>query len=163
MEIVPFGPDDVEPLRQYVEVVNAARALDSPWVHPATVPGEEGRFRYGWDGEVETPYVALADGRPVAVGRLATSEYDNQHLAWLGLQVDPAHRRRGFGTAVLEALVAATRDLGRTSIGADGWDADSTTGFAARHGLEQKSVAIQRRQLLAELDWAEIERLHKEA
>ena len=64
---------------------------------------------------------------------------------------------------MLEALVEEIRASGRTSIGIDGWDSESTRGFAARHGLEPKSSAIQRRQWLADLDWAEIERLHKEA
>ncbi len=163
MEIVRFGPDDADRLTQYVDVVNAARDVDSPWQHPDTVKGAEGRFRHGWDGEVETPFVALVDGRPVAVSRFATSEYDNLHLAWVGVQVDPAHRRRGHGTEVLEALVEEVSAAGRTSIGIDGWDSESTRGFAARHGLEPKSSAIQRRQWLADLDWAEIERLHKEA
>lgn len=163
MEIVRFGPDDADRLAQYVDVVNAARDVDSPWQHPDTVKGAEGRFRHGWDGEVETPFLALVDGRPVAVSRFATSEYDNLHLAWVGVQVAPAHRRRGYGTEVLEALVEEIRASGRTSIGIDGWDSESTRGFAARHGLEPKSSAIQRRQWLADLDWAEIERLHKEA
>ena len=35
--------------------------------------------------------------------------------------------------------------------------------FAARHGLEEKSRAVERRQHLAELDWAALERLHDEA
>jgi GNAT superfamily N-acetyltransferase len=163
MEIHRFGPDDADRLQQYVEVVNAAKAVDSPWVPPSTPRSEEGRFRYGWDGEVEAPYVGLEGDVPVAVGRVATTDYDNLHLAWLGLQVHAAHRRRGHGTAMLEALVEETKARGRTVAGMDGWDAESTRGFAARHGFEPKSVAVQRRQTLAELDWGEIERLHKEA
>ena len=163
MEIEPFGPDDADRLAQYTEVVNAARAVDSPWQHPATLLSEEGRFRYGWDGEVEAPYVGLVDGVPVAVGRVATTDYDNLHLAWLGVQVHPEHRRRGHGTRMLEELVKEVRARGRTSIGIDGWDDEGARGFAARHGLEQKSAAIERRQQLAELDWVAIERLHAEA
>jgi GNAT superfamily N-acetyltransferase len=163
MEIHRFGPDDTDRLQQYVDVVNAAQAVDSPWVRPATMRNQEGRFRYGWDGEVEAPYVGLDGGVPVVVGRVGTTDYDNLHLAWLGLQVHPDHRRRGHGTAMLEALVEETTARGRTSIGTDGWEAESTNGFAARHGLDQKSAAIQRRQFVAELDWAEIESLHKEA
>jgi GNAT superfamily N-acetyltransferase len=163
MEIHRFGPDDADRLRQYVDVVNTARAVDSPWQRPATLLSEEGRFRYGWDGEVEAPYVGLDGDLPVVVGRVATTDYDNLHLAWLGVQVHADHRRRGHGTAMLEALVGETRARGRTSIGIDGWDDESVRGFAAVHGLVEKSSAIQRRQLPAELDWAEIERLHKEA
>jgi GNAT superfamily N-acetyltransferase len=163
MEISRFGPDDTDRLSAYVDVVNAARALDSPWQHPSTLKSAEGRFRHGWDGEVETPFLGLVEGTPVAVGRLATSEYDNLHLAWLGVQVHPDHRRRGYGSELLAALVAETRELGRTSIGLDGWDSEATRAFAARHGLEQKSVSIERRQLVAELDWGAIERLHSSA
>lgn len=163
MEIHRFGPDDADRLRQYVDVVNTARAVDSPWQRPATLLSEEGRFRHGWDGEVEAPYVGLEGGLPVVVGRIATTDYDNLHLAWLGVQVHADHRRRGHGTAMLDALVGETTARGRTSIGIDGWDDESVRGFAARHELVEKSSAIQRRQLPDELDWPEIERLHKEA
>ncbi|HEX5089314.1 MAG TPA: GNAT family N-acetyltransferase [Nocardioides sp.] len=163
MEIHRFGPDDTDRLQQYVEVVNAARAVDSPWQHPDTLSGVEGRFRHGWDGEVEAPYVGLDGDLPVAVGRVGTTDYDNLHLAWTGVQVHPDHRRRGHGTAMLEVLVDEVKARGRTSAGIDGWDDESTRGFAARHGFEQKSAAIQRRQHLAEVDWGDIERLHKEA
>jgi GNAT superfamily N-acetyltransferase len=163
MEITPFGPDDTDRLLQYVEVVSAARAVDSPWQHPATLRSEEGRFRYGWDGEVEAPYVALVDGVPVAVGRVATTDYDNLHLAWLGVQVHPEHRRRGHGTSMLDELVTEVQARGRSSVGLDGWDDEGARGFAARHRFEQKSSAIERRQQVAELDWAAIERLHAEA
>ena len=163
MEIRRFGPDDAEPLQQYVDVVNAARALDSPWAAPDTLRGAAARFRFGWDGEVETPYVGVVDGVPVAVGRVATTDYDNLHLAWLGLQVHPRHRRRGHGTVMLEALVGEAGARGRTSVGIDGWDSEACRRFAARHGFEQKSAAVERRQVLAELDWAAIERLHDEA
>ena len=160
MDILRFGPDHADPLARYVDVVNAARATDSPWSHPATVKGMEGRLRYGWDGEVETSFLGLVDGAAVAGGTVATSEHDNLHLAWLGFQVHPDHRRRGYGTAMLEHLVAETRAQGRTSIGTDGWENDATRGFAVRHGFKEGSRAVQRRQLLAALDWAEIEGLH---
>ena len=163
MEIHRFGPDDADRLRQYVDVVNTARAVDSPWQRPATMRSEEGRFRYGWDGEVEAAYVGLDGEVPVAVGRVATTDYDNLHLAWVGVQVHADHRRRGHGTEMLGAHVDETRARGRTSIGIDGWDGESARGFAKRHGFEEKSSAIQRRQLPNELDWAEIERMHEEA
>jgi GNAT superfamily N-acetyltransferase len=163
VEIIPFGPDDSDRLAAYVEIVNAVRAADSPWQHPMTLKGADGQFRHGWDGEVETPYVGLVEGETVGVGTVATTEYDNLHLAWLGVQVHPEQRRRGHGTELLEALVAETRARGRTSIGIDGWESEATRGFAARHGLEEKSRAIQRRQVLAALDWAGLERLHADA
>jgi GNAT superfamily N-acetyltransferase len=163
MEFLRFGPDDSDGVAAYAEIVSAARSVDSPWLPPMTPKRAEGRLRHGWDGEVEIPYLAVVDGTAAAVGTVATSEYDNLQLAWLGLVVHPEHRRRGYGSATLEHLTRQSKALGRTMLGADGWEADSTRGFAARHGFEEKSRAIQRRQRLAEVDWSEIERLHAEA
>ncbi len=163
MQIETFGPDDTERLTAFVEVANAVKAADSPWQPPWTVARAEARFRHGWDGEVETPYLASVDGVPVAVGTLATSEYDNLHLAWLGLQVHPDHRRRGHGSELLDHLLTDVKALGRTSVGAEGWDGEATRAFAARHGFEEKSRANQRHQVLSGVDWAELERLHAEA
>jgi hypothetical protein len=64
---------------------------------------------------------------------------------------------------MLDRLVEEARARGRTLVGTDGWEAEATLAFAARHGLEQKSAAVQREQLPGDLDWAEIERLYKEA
>jgi len=163
MEIRRFGPDDRAELASFAEIVNAANAVDAPWAHPLTVHGAEGRLRHGWDGEVETAFLGLVDDVPVAVGTVGTSDYDNLHLAWLGVTVRPENRRRGLGSALLEALVAETKARGRTSIGVDGWDGEAPRAFAARHGLEEKSRAINRRQHLAEVDWAVVQRLHAEA
>jgi GNAT superfamily N-acetyltransferase len=163
VDISRFGPDDSEQVAAYVDVVNAASVVDSPWVHPLTLRGADGRLRYGWDGEVETPFLGLVDDVPVAVGSVATTDYDNLHLAWLGFTVRPEHRRRGLGSEMIEALIAETKSRGRTSIGADGWDGEMPRAFAARHGLEEKSRAVMRRQHLDEVDWAELERLHDQA
>jgi GNAT superfamily N-acetyltransferase len=163
MEIRRFGPDERPEVAAYVEVHNAVSAVDAPWEHPMTLHGADGRLRHGWDGEVDTPYLGLVDDVPVAVGSVSTSDYDNLHLAWLGVQVRPESRRRGLGSEMFEALVAEAKSRGRTSIGADGWDGEVPRAFAARHGLEERSRAINRRQHLAEVDWAVLERLHADA
>jgi GNAT superfamily N-acetyltransferase len=92
----------------------------------------------------------------VAYGTVSTSDYDNLHLAWIGSRVHPGHRRRGLGSQMLEAVVAEGRARGRTSFGADAWESGSSTAFAARHGFEPKSAAINRRQVLADLDFDEL-------
>lgn len=163
MEIARFGPDDVPSVTAYAELASAVRAVDSPWQPPITPRRAEGMLRHGWDGEVETPYLGRVDGTAVAYGALSTSEWDNLHLAWLHVFVHPEHRRRGYGSAVLEHLLEQARALGRTSVGADGWDGDVSRAFAAAHGFEQKAVSNQRHQVLADVDWTEVERLHREA
>ncbi|MGH3445880.1 MAG: hypothetical protein ACRDPB_10935 [Nocardioidaceae bacterium] len=64
---------------------------------------------------------------------------------------------------MLEHLVVRARAEGRTSIGIDGWDSPTTLGFAAKHGFERKSQAIQRRQVLADLDRGLLRKRYDEA
>jgi GNAT superfamily N-acetyltransferase len=151
LDIRAFTPDDRDDVRACLAVLNAASAVDSPWQQPVLLRGYDGMLRHGWDGEPETPYLAVVDGRPVGAGAVSLTERDNRHLAWLTVVVDPPCRRLGFGTLMFGRLVEAARTAGRTSVGADGWDAPGTIAFAASVGLETRSKAIQRRQHLAEL------------
>lgn len=163
MEITEFGPDDFAAVRAYVDVANAVRKADSPWSYALTVHELDGQLRHGWDGEPPTAFLATAAGEPVGVGELHVSHYDNLHLAWLTVEVHPDHRRRGHGSELFEFLVRRARAERRTSVGVDGWDSEAARGFAARHGLSLKSCEVNRRQFLAELDWAKLDRLYAEA
>jgi GNAT superfamily N-acetyltransferase len=165
MDIVELSPEDLDPamVAQAVEVENAVRAVDSPWVHPSTVRGMEGRIRFGWDLEPGRYFLGLDRGRAVAGGVLSTSEWDNRDLAWLELAVAPTMRRQGFGREMYALLVHETRAMGRSKVGADAWDGTAGEAFANLLGLERKSQAINRRQHLAELSFEKLERLHSEA
>jgi RimJ/RimL family protein N-acetyltransferase len=161
-------PDDEAAVRRLVEVTNAARRVDSPWEHPKTLREYQGELRHGWDGEPSLAFLGTdgtddTEGAAVALGEYAVSAYDNLHLAWLAVEVHPEHRRRGHGTAMLDALCARARGEGRTTVGANGWDSSSTSAFAAARGFEQKSIAVRRRQTVADLDWAALDRLYDEA
>lgn len=163
MRIVPISPDDSAAVRAYAEIVNAQRKVDSPWRHAITDASAAGFLRHGWDGEPPLGFLAWVDGVAVGYAEYSTSEWDNQHLAWLGVAVHPDHRRRGHGSRLVEAMVDRAREEGRRSVGSDGWDLEGTRAFAARHGFEQKSVSVNRRQVLAEVDWGLVDALHAEA
>jgi GNAT superfamily N-acetyltransferase len=79
------------------------------------------------------------------------------------VRIHPDHRRQGFGSTLFERMTAEARAMGRTSIGADGWESEQTAAFAAKHGLEKKSQAIMRRQHLAELDPQLTQKLYDDA
>lgn len=155
--------DDVAALDVVVAVTNAVRAVDSPWEHPMTRHEAAGELRLGWDGEPPVGFVARVDGVAVATGEYSTSEYDNQHLAWVQVQVHPEHRRRGHGSTLFDAFRERARAEGRTSIATEGWDSPAAIGFAARHGLEQKAVEVNRRQRLTDLDRAALDRAYDDA
>ena len=163
MEIEEYSADDTAVVAEVVELANAVEATDSPWVHPTTVTTLTGMLRYGWDGETPRVFVARDQGRVVGAADYWTSEWDNQHLAWLGVKVHPDHRRRGVGTALLSALLERAREEGRTKVGIDGWDNPTTHAFAVAHGFEKGSQAIQRRQVLADVDRDVLEKLYDEA
>ena len=163
MDITRFGPDDVAALKEWVELSNAVGRADSPWEPDATLLRVEARFRVGWDGEPSTPYLATVDGTVVGGGAISISEYDNLHLAWLGVVVHPDHRRQGYGSAIVAFLEDEARRLGRTSVGMDGWESDATRGFAAKHGFDKKHQSINRRQHLADVDRAELDKRYDEA
>jgi GNAT superfamily N-acetyltransferase len=163
LEIRALTVDDTGDLRACMQVLNASAALDAPWEHPFTERRFSVLVRQGWDGEPPVPYLACADGVPVGTALMFLSERDNRHLAWCWLSVHPDHRRRGHGSRLLEHVMEQARAAGRTSIGTEGWEAERTTAFAAKHGLERKSQAIMRRQHLAELPEGHIQRLYDEA
>lgn len=158
-----FGPDDLDHVQSRLVVLNAASAADSPWDHPTTISEQQGELRFGWDKEPMLAFLATDGGQVVGLGEYSTSEWDNKHLAWLGVVVAPEHRRRGYGTQILEALVERARGEGRRSVGIDAWDSEVATTFATRHGFERKSQAINRRQTLADVDWSAVERDREEA
>ena len=163
LEIHPFQPDDTDDVRSAIGVFDAARAADAPWEHPWVEEQFVALLRRGWDGEPPKVFLAAVDGKPVGASMIFMSDYDNTHLAWAWVAIDPAHRRQGHGSTLFEATCDVAREHGRTTIGTDGWESERTDGFAARHGLERKSQAIQRRQHLAELEPGLVQRLYDEA
>jgi GNAT superfamily N-acetyltransferase len=152
IELRGLGPDDAEAIDDFVAIDNALH-VDALWQHPATAFRRRMILTHGWDGEPGRHFLAHADGQGGPVGFLVvhTTEYDNPDLAWLHFGIHPDHRRRGHGTALLDAAYDVCRTLGRSLLGADGWDSERTRSFAAATGWELKSQAINRRQHLAEL------------
>ncbi len=163
MEIVPFGPDDAAALAQWARLANDIAAVDAPWERRETVGTGAGRFRHGWDGEPDSPYLALVGGTAVGWGAIGTSEYDNRDQAWIRVAVHPEHRRAGHGTAILAVLLDEARRRGRTSAIGDAWDLPAAEAFAVRHGFERKLASINRRQVLADVDTARLAQRYDEA
>ena len=163
MDITRVEPADAEAVAAYVAVRNAVNSHDAPWLPPNTVRSTVADLTVGWDGEPSFAWLGSEDGETLAFGNVNISEYDNQHLAWLGVRVHPDHRRRGLGTQMLEAMLDEARALGRTTFGTDAWDDQGFAAFASRHGFEQASRAVNRRQALADTDYDELSRRYDAA
>ena len=67
----------------------------------------------------ESGYAGWWDGRLVSAGWLAMPLQDNRDRAYLAVDVDPAERRRGHGSAMLAHLEGVARSAGRTVLGAE--------------------------------------------
>lgn len=152
MEITRFGPDDAADVAAWADLLDDVHAQDSPWRDPATPESVAGEFRYGWDLEPGTPYLARVGGEVVGGGLVETGERDNLHFAWLEVRVRPAHRRRGYGSEILRALEVEGARRGRTLFGMGAGESAALAGFAARHGYDEALVEVIRRQYLAEID-----------
>jgi len=163
LEVRRFGPDDTDDVRTALAVRHATEQVDSPWQRPTLLPAYVAELRHGWDGEPETPYLALVDGEVVGTGSVSLTERDNRHLAWLSVRVVPGCRRRGHGRRLFELLVEEARATGRTSVAVYGWESEATLAFARAVGVERRSQEIQRRQHLAELSPGRVQRLYDEA
>ena len=163
MDIRRFTPDDHDELLGFLAVRNESESHDCSWFHPATTRLIEGALRHGWDGEPASPYVGVVDGEIVAAGAISASERDNLHVGWVSVDVRPSVRRRGLGTAMLLHLEDELRAMGRTSVGTSCWDVGGLDSFARGHGYEHKASGINRRQYLADVDPAVVDRLHAQA
>ncbi|GAB2457757.1 GNAT family N-acetyltransferase [Nocardioides hungaricus] len=163
MDIRQVTWDDADAVRRSAAVLEAVRLAEQPWSHEHRADALALSIRHGWDGEPADHFLVTVDGTDVATATYETSTFDNRHVAWLGVDVHPDHRRRGHGSAVVEHLVERARRDGKTSVGMDSWDLPGPQAFAARHGFERRQVTVNRRQHLAKVDRAEVDRLHAEA
>lgn len=137
-----------------VAVKTAVQRLDAPYDE---VPPLSSRWAssliHGWDGEPPRAAVAVdAHGRVVGVLELSLPMRDNQHLGWVQLGVDPAVRRSGVGSLLLNAAMDEIRAAGRRVLVGDFHQSPPAEGFAAAHGLVEASRELARRQDLWRLD-----------
>jgi GNAT superfamily N-acetyltransferase len=126
---------------------NRAAAVDAPHMPPETGRTLALRLVHGWDGEGTQRLLVARDenGELLGCAELETPEQENRALIWFTLVVDPAHRRRGVGSALLDAIAAASDEVGRPLLMTGTWHSSPGVAFLERHGFEQASIAAQRR------------------
>ena len=162
MTIVQLTPDSTL-VGAAVELANAVSRAEQPWQVPDTVANRRHDIARGWDGEPPRTYLDVEDGQPIVLGTIHGSDYDNRTLAWLEVEVHPAHRRQGHGSRMLAHLEAEAVASGRTTLTLSGFESEAARAFAERHGYRLLSQAIVRTMPVTEVPREHIQELYDEA
>ncbi|MCE1179172.1 MAG: GNAT family N-acetyltransferase [Micrococcales bacterium] len=159
VDLVSFDaadPHDEEQLVAWVEVWSRSLLHDlgpeqgSPW-SVAEIRAQSMSPNYRRETVLA---VDRASGEPVGLGGISLPLRDNTHLVTLRLQVDPAHRRQGIGSQILEWAHGRWRDSGRPTILCEtAWNVGNDDGsgeFARLNGYAAAQTTVRSDQLLAE-------------
>jgi GNAT superfamily N-acetyltransferase len=158
------GALDAPTVEALVALHNAGRRVDAPQLPPLTVTGFRRMLQHGWDGQgPDRIWAAIDDGQIVGEAEFWLPRWDNRHLAILEPITAPSHRDQGVGSALLDALLTAAEEAGRTLVVADVWAGSAAEAFAVHRGFSIASTDVQRRLDLRSLDRARVAELHAEA
>jgi GNAT superfamily N-acetyltransferase len=141
--------DDAE-LEAAHRATNASKRHQRPWGKTWSLREMTVQLRTESTVERLEPLVALVDGRVAGLALLWFPLLDNTQFTWAEIDVDPGLRRRGAGSALMEQVVARTRDEGRrtilveTHVPDDARDDHPHVRFAERHGFTYANTEIRR-------------------
>ncbi|GAB3590494.1 GNAT family N-acetyltransferase [Angustibacter peucedani] len=148
MQLVDLSDDGL--LAQLHAVEAASKAVDRPWYDPEAASAFAAEQRYADPGEDHLLWAAWRDGRPVALAHEWLPLTDNVDKAYVDVLVDPASRRRGVGSALVEHVVEHVRSRGRTEVLSEllvplgSGSAHPYRRFAVRHGFVEASLDSMR-------------------
>jgi GNAT superfamily N-acetyltransferase len=164
VDIKRVQPEDTAACAEAAALLTATASVDCPAAVPPTPRGFAADLLHGWDGDAGEAYLARdADGAVTGLLKVSLPTYDNTNLVWFDVEIHPDHRGRGYGSELLAYGEKLAGGSGRTSLGLTGWDLPKADAFARRHGYEQKSIEVNRRQDLTAVDWTTVQKLYDEA
>ncbi|GAA2747401.1 hypothetical protein GCM10009868_36730 [Terrabacter aerolatus] len=140
--------DDRTCARAY-DVIIASKGHERPWNEPPSLAETLVEWRHVDKAEPMEMWGVHDGAELVGVATLWLPMEDNTSMAWFEVQVDPAHRGRGAGTALLEQLLDRVREAGRTTMVVDvtvppDSDGHAYRRFAERHGFHLSNTEIIR-------------------
>ena len=141
--------DDAQCARAY-DILVASRSLGRPWHRPPSL--EESVLEWRFDDRAEPMEMwAAADGADVTgIASLWLPQEDNTSMMWCDVQVDPEHRCRGAGSALLERIVERAVAERRTTLVGDAMVPAEESGahpyrrFVEAHGFVLSNTEIAR-------------------
>jgi GNAT superfamily N-acetyltransferase len=142
-----------------VALLAAAQEVDIPGAAPYSRTGLVADIQHGWDGD-RTTVGTLRDkrGRVVGVLQFGFSSYDNDHVGFLEVTVDPTARRQGLGRRLLDAGVDRVRAEGKSLVLVESYDTPAAAALGTALGFERALADRKRRQDMVTLDWTSLDR-----
>ena len=146
MSIEQFDPKtDEQRLRACHEMVVSGQLEDDPNAPAPSYGMFRGWWAYGFSGEPREVWLAsAADGEPLGCYLLELPDRENKTVGFVYLQVSPAHRRHGVGTALLAHATAQAEQSGRTMLQADIRTGSPGDRFAVAVGARPGLAAARR-------------------
>ena len=140
--------DDAVCARAY-EVIVTSRNHERPWNEAPSLAETVVEWRHVDEAERKVLWGAWDGDELVGVATMWLPMSDNTSMVWHDLQVGPAHRRRGAGTALIERVVERARDEGRTTLVTDIVVPADSEGhpyrrFAEKHAFHLSNTEIVR-------------------
>jgi GNAT superfamily N-acetyltransferase len=161
MELTWINPADIDErdVAGAIALLVAAQAVDTPAAAPMTRTGLLADIRHGWDGDPAIVGVRRDKrGRVVGVLEYGFSTWDNSHLGYIEVTVDPEARGQGLGRQLVEAGVDLVRTAGKSLVLAGSRNTPAALALGASLGFEHAQTALNRRQDLVALDWGALDR-----
>ena len=162
MPFVRVDPNDMTQVTVVAGIEEAARQVDDPDAFPLIPKMLAGQLRYGWELDPAKHHLYIPEGEsdPIGVLALDLPTRDNLNLIWAEICVHPDHRRRGHGSVIMNEVLHRADEAGRSTIWVGTAEDDKGAQcFVERFGFRYASHDARRRQVLAEVDRSELERL----
>lgn len=171
VDIEPVETFDDETVAQLLALEHAGHAADHPDRPPRCSVAYPVDLRHPRPGSEIRHRIVRDGGRIVAHLTVWMPTRDNLHLAGCEILVHPEHRRRGIGSALMQAGLGIVREAGRTTVTAGalsswgGGPARSEAGqwFLESLGFRLALTEVERRADVMALDGATEQRLYAEA
>lgn len=136
----------------------AAQAADAPLDAPFTRAGFLGDIRHGWDGDPAIVGVHRDKrGRVVGVLEFGYSSWDNTHIGFVEVTVDPQARGQGLGRQLLEAGTDLVRSEGKHLVLTGSYNSPAAVALCTALGFDRAITELKRRQDLVALDWSALD------
>ncbi|MFC3804538.1 GNAT family N-acetyltransferase [Terrabacter sp. MAHUQ-38] len=131
------------------DVIVASKGHERPWYEGPSQAEMVAEWRHVDEAERKQVWGAYDGDELVGVATIWLPMADNTSMAWFDVQVDPAHRGRGVGSALTERAMQRAREEGRTKVLTDFFVPPASEGhpyrrFAERHGFRLSNTEIMR-------------------